>query len=82
MNTATAVMKAISNHYDNGCVKSTQIQNIGSNTGVSPGKAVDIRSRSLDQLATLKQLFIDGVLSQNEYEEQKEIILSGLRKLN
>ena len=49
--------------------------------GVSPGKAVDIRGKSLNQLSTIKKLCEDGVLSQREYEEQKEIILGGLKKL-
>lgn len=84
MNTATAVMKAISNNHDQGVIRSTQIQNIAEpiGTGISPGKAVDIRGRSLQQLATLKQLYVDGVLSQDEFDEQKDIILSGLKKLN
>ena len=81
MTTATAVMKAITNNQDQGVVRSTQIQNI-TDHGISPGKAVDIRSRSLDQLATLKQLYIDGVLTEVEFSEQKDIILSGLKKLN
>ena len=88
MNTATAVMKAITNNQDSGITRSTQIQkNISNSTGtpiatcVSPGKAVDVRGKSLGQLATLKQLFIDGVLSQEEFNEQKEIILGSLKKL-
>ena len=49
--------------------------------GVSPGKAADIRSKSFGQLATLKSLYEDQVLTQEEFEEQKSIILSGLKKL-
>lgn len=82
MNTANAMMKAVSKSSLD--VQSTQIQNINDcqiATGVSPGKVVDIRGKSLGQLATLKQLFIDGVLSQEEFDEQKEIILGGLKKL-
>ena len=83
MNTATAVMKAFTTNSQD--ARSTQIQNITDcpliTAGVSPGKAVDIRGKSLSQLATLKELFVDGTLSQGEYDEQKEIILTGLKKL-
>lgn len=82
MNTANAMMKAVSKSSQD--IRSTQIQNINDcqiATGISPGKAVDIRGKSLGQLATLKQLFIDGVLSEQEFEEQKDIILGGLKKL-
>ena len=49
--------------------------------GVSPGKAADIRSKSLSQLSALKQLYDDNILTLDEFEEQKKIILSGLKKL-
>lgn len=81
MNTATAMMKAVNKSQD---TQSTQIQNIDCPliaSGVSPSKVVDIRGKSLGQLGTLKQLFVDGILSQEEYDEQKDIILSGLKKL-
>ncbi|MCG8622810.1 MAG: hypothetical protein MJE68_12545 [Proteobacteria bacterium] len=48
--------------------------------GVSPGKISEIRGKSYTQLATLKQLYEDGVLT-HEFQEQKEMILSGLKKL-
>jgi len=78
---ATAVMKAITNHHS----QATQIQNINDcpvlAAGISPSKAVDIRGKSLGQLSTLKELFVDGILSQEEYMEQKDIIIRGLKKL-
>jgi hypothetical protein len=49
--------------------------------GVSPGKISEIRGKSYTQLATLKKLYEDGVLTLTEFEEQKEMILSGLKKL-
>ena len=48
---------------------------------MSPGKAAEIRGKSFGQLGTLKKLFEDGVLTQKEFKEQKDIILSGLKKL-
>ena len=49
--------------------------------GVSPSKAVDIRGKCLTQLASLKQLFEDSVLTEEELKEQKDCILETLRKL-
>ena len=44
-------------------------------------KASEIRGKSYSQFATLTQLYEDGVLTLQEFNEQKEIILSGLKKL-
>ena len=49
--------------------------------GISPGKISEIRSKSYTQLAPLKHLDEDEVLTLNEFEEQKEMILTGLKKL-
>lgn len=50
--------------------------------GISPGKAVDLRSKNLQQLRSLQQLYDDSILSEKEFLEQKQIILASLRKLN
>ena len=50
--------------------------------GMSPGKAVDLRMKNFEQLRYLQQLYDDGILTMKEFEEQKERILSSLRKLN
>ena len=62
-------------------VNSPQTQSPLSVSGISPGRAADIRDKSYGQLSTLKKLFQDGVLSQDEFDEQKDLILDGLRKL-
>ena len=49
--------------------------------GVSPGKAVELRLKNYKQLRYLLQLFDDGILSQIEYAEHKQNVLSSLRKL-
>ena len=49
--------------------------------GVSPSKAVEIRDKCFTQLANLKQLFEDSVLTEVELKEQKTSILDTLRKL-
>ena len=50
-------------------------------TGISPGKAVKLRMKNLEQLRYLQNLFEDGILNEKEYSEQKNSILSSLRKL-
>ena len=50
--------------------------------GVSPGKAVELHMKNFEQLRYLQQLYEDGILTTKEFEEQKEKILSSLRKLN
>ena len=83
---ATAVIKAVAdNRATPTIVQTPQIQQTITQSqegvGVSPGKAAEIRGKSFDQLGTLKRLFEDGVLTEKEFEEQKGIILSGLKKL-
>ena len=48
---------------------------------VSPCKVADTRSKYITQLHDIKSLVEGGVLTDKEYTEQKEIILSSLRKL-
>lgn len=94
VSTAAAVVKAITQNSPNSStIQSPQIQQTinehpapqtsghSRELGVSPGKASEIRGKSFSQLATLKQLYEDSVLTLNEFEEQKGIILSGLKKL-
>ena len=89
ISTAAAVVKAVSqNSPSSSVVQSPQVnQAITEGTtpqkglGASPGKISEIRGKSYTQLATLKQLYEDGVLTLHEFEEQKEMILSGLKKL-
>ena len=79
MNTANAIMKAVSL---NATVIHSPIDHIQQvNSSVSPGKAADIRGKSFERLATLKQLYPDGVLSETKFSEQKDIILSGFKRL-
>ena len=48
---------------------------------VSPNLSVDIRMKNLEQLRYLQQLMNDGILSNEEFLEQKEMILDTLRKI-
>lgn len=49
--------------------------------GVSPGKTAEVRMKNLEQLRYIQQLMEDGILSQEEFVEQKKIILDTLRVL-
>ena len=49
--------------------------------GVSPGKSVELRMKNFEQLRYLQQLYEDHILDEDEYKEQKQKILTSLRKL-
>jgi hypothetical protein len=49
--------------------------------GVSPGRAIDLRMKNYEQLRYVQQLLDDGVLSKDEYTEQKQGILGSLKRL-
>ena len=48
---------------------------------VSPEKVVELRMKNYEQLRYIQELFKDGILDIKEYDEQKENILSAIRKL-
>ena len=50
-------------------------------TTLSPSKVAETRSKYIEQLHQIKSLNTEGVLSDKEYDEQKDIILETLRKL-
>lgn len=47
----------------------------------SPGKVVDLRMKYLEQLKYVKELLENNILTEEEFIEQKEIILSAMREL-
>lgn len=49
---------------------------------ISPSKSIELRMKNFEQLRYLQQLFDDGILNDKEYTEQKENIISSLRKLS
>ena len=53
-----------------------------SNNGTSPRKSTELRFKNLEQLHLLQQLKVDGVLSQEEFMEQKKIILDAIKNLS
>ena len=50
-------------------------------TAVSPAKAIDSRSKCYKQLSDLKNLFESGILSNQEYSDEKAIIMGTLKRL-
>ena len=61
----SAAVKAMAHSPVNPIAQSSTLQGIG----VSPSKAVYIRGKCLSQLANLKQLFEDSVLTEEELKE-------------
>ena len=47
----------------------------------SPSKKITLRMKNLDQLRQLQQLQEDGILSQEEFQSQKKIVLESLNNL-
>ena len=59
----------------------TQHHSPSKSSQLSPSKTVEVRLKNLEQLKIIQQLLEDNILTQDEYSEQKAIILSSLRKL-
>ena len=53
----------------------------GPSVGVSPGKTIELRMKSYQQLRYLQQLYDDGVINEEEFKEQKKNVLGSLRSL-
>jgi len=54
---------------------------IGDLNRVTPEKSVELRMKNYEQLRYLQQLLDDKILTDSEYTEQKQAILTSLRKL-
>lgn len=50
-------------------------------SALSPNNQANLRRKYLEDLRTLSQLLNDGVLSDAEFQEQKDVLLNGLRRL-
>ena len=59
----------------------TNLRSDENQPGLSPGKFADLHMKNLQQLRYLQQLHDDNILSDTEFKEQKQIVLSALRKL-
>ena len=49
--------------------------------GISPGRITDLRMKKLHELRELQGLLEQNVLTQEEFAEQKRMVLDSLRKL-
>ena len=49
--------------------------------GLSPMKKAELRSTYLKQLGELRQLHDNGILTEEEYEEQREDLIDSMRNL-
>ena len=50
-------------------------------SGTSPGRSVELRMKNYEQLRYLQQLYDDGILTGEEYQEQKQLIITSICKL-
>lgn len=71
---ATAIVNALTPKQENVAAMEHSVR-------CSPGKKVDIRMRNLEQLRFLQSLREDGTLSEEEFTEQKRIVLQSLNNL-
>ena len=78
---ATAIANAITGKAQPTSSPVRSSQNPTYSNGLSPNNQANLRRKHLEDLRTLSQLFDDGVLTRDEFLEQKQSILSGLRKL-
>lgn len=49
---------------------------------MSPGKTVELRMKNYEQFRVVQQLHEDGIIDDKEFAEQKQNILTFLRKIN
>lgn len=60
----------------------TRGNSVSSAVRLSPCKAADLQMKHLEQLRYIQQVMEDGIISEIEFTEQKQIIIETLRKIN
>ena len=73
---ATAIAKVFS--PSQASVATTETQKVP----FSPGIKLDLRMKNLEQLRQLQKLLEDGILSQEEFDSQKKIVVLSLNHLS
>lgn len=56
-------------------------KNQAENVGISPGRVSELRMKKLHELRELQSLLEQNILTQQEFQEQKQLVLDSLRKL-
>ena len=79
---ATAFAKALASQRGTSPLKPSQACAISSNTGVSPSSKARLSGQYIEQLKSLQELRESGVLSDDEFQEQKLFALQNIRRLN
>ena len=62
-------------------VKQNSTLSVTPTTGVSPAKVTELRMKNLCELREPQELLEQNVLTQQEFMEQKKLVLDSLRKL-
>lgn len=79
---AVSIVHALSGSTkEKGKEQDTPTKSASVSIGISPGKSVELRMKKFEQLRYLQQLYEDHILDESEYKEQKQNILTALRKL-
>ena len=79
---AVSIVHALSGSTkEKGKERDTPTKSASVSIGISPGKSVELRMKNFEQLRYLQQLYEDHILDESEYKEQKQNILTALRKL-
>ena len=80
---ATAIANALTGkgQQTSSPARSSSKVSFSTSHALSPNNQAGLRRKHLEDLRTLSQLFDDGILTHGEFQEQKQNVLSGLRKL-
>ena len=62
-------------------VKPNSSLSVTPTTGISPAKVTELRMKKLRELRELQELLEQNILTQQEFMEQKKLVLDSLRKL-
>ena len=78
---ATAVVKLLQPTQSNDSPSTPKTQSTGHSTYISPMKLAQLRRGCLEDLKKVKELLEEGVLTEQEYQEEKQQILHCLKNL-
>ena len=79
---ATTVVKMLQSNANTVTVSShTPPKTDSVRAGISPLKFAQLRRNCLEDLKRVKELWDDGVLTQEEFEEEKQHILNSLKSM-
>ena len=79
--TNSLVIENNNNNSTSSSSTTTAFPKTADSVGISPSKITDLRMKKLQELRELQGLLEQNVLTQQEFIEQKQLVLDSLRKL-